>query len=532
MIPRSAFLASVVCIAFAAASASSSSSSSVAIPADSTAATVSATTSVVSSFASPPIILRLSTSHTRIPSSHYHHDHGSMTRRKGAASSYFGYLRPKTTTATVHRRNNCINNNSIRSKKSAPTTITALQMALTEEFVQMKINGDVSSSTSLFTDGSSSMDTNFGEVGNDDGGSSSWDGRILNMEDSRGKSATEEPTTTTTGTTTLAAPASSSVPPPTSSARRGNHPTRAVPTKQRGNTGRESSSNSNNNSNDVLRTKFLQPFLSGRMALSTVQSLARVAGAGSGDMGKLFNANNNGDDDVDVNAYPTTSSSSRRRNRNINDDTRYRDDNKDTIEDDNDANDNSNNMDGFNKGAFGIANVLSHRRGGVSSNSRTQVIQWQRESLRNGRREVWDRASSSSSSTTTTSSMSSTVGGKTKSDDVRKIDEYNSRMTPLVGILQKSANDRSRNKSTTTNNNNNKQQQDQTTITAALKTIENDMAILDVLASLQPQLSGTEVGLLLGAIVVSGVGPIFFPGTSVTEVLAPAAAACECTFSL
>ena len=103
-------------------------------------------------------------------------------------------------------------------------------------------------------------------------------------------------------------------------------------------------------------------------------------------------------------------------------------------------------------------------------------------------------------------------------------------MTPLVGILQKSAKDRSRNKSTTNNNNNNKQQQDQTTITAALKTIENDMAILDVLASLQPQLSGTEVGLLLGAIVVSGVGPIFFPGTSVTEVLAPAAAACECTF--
>ena len=68
---------------------------------------------------------------------------------------------------------------------------------------------------------------------------------------------------------------------------------------------------------------------------------------------------------------------------------------------------------------------------------------------------------------------------------------------------------------------------DRALITTALRTLEEDMAILDNLASLQPQLSGTEVGLLLGAIAASGVGPIFFPGTSVTEVLAPAAAACE-----
>lgn len=66
---------------------------------------------------------------------------------------------------------------------------------------------------------------------------------------------------------------------------------------------------------------------------------------------------------------------------------------------------------------------------------------------------------------------------------------------------------------------------DKALITTALRTLEKDMAILDNLASLQPQLSGTEVGLLLGAIAASGVGPIFFPGTSVTEVLAPAAAA-------
>ncbi len=68
---------------------------------------------------------------------------------------------------------------------------------------------------------------------------------------------------------------------------------------------------------------------------------------------------------------------------------------------------------------------------------------------------------------------------------------------------------------------------DKTLITTALRTLEKDMALLDNLAILQPQLSGTEVGLLLGAIAASGVGPIFFPGTSVTEVLAPAAAACE-----
>jgi hypothetical protein len=122
-------------------------------------------------------------------------------------------------------------------------------------------------------------------------------------------------------------------------------------------------------------------------------------------------------------------------------------------------------------------------------------------------------------------------------------EDDNNRMTPLVDILQQRATARtssSRRDTTTSNSNskvnnnkgnhNNNNKQDQTTITAALKTIENDMAILDVLASLQPQLSGTEVGLLLGAIVVSGVGPIFFPGTSVTEVLAPAAAACECAY--
>lgn len=49
----------------------------------------------------------------------------------------------------------------------------------------------------------------------------------------------------------------------------------------------------------------------------------------------------------------------------------------------------------------------------------------------------------------------------------------------------------------------------------------------DNVASSQSQLSGTEVSLLIGAVIASGIGPILFPGTSVTELLAPAAAACK-----
>jgi hypothetical protein len=244
---------------------------------------------------------------------------------------------------------------------------------------------------------------------------------------------------------------------------------------------------------------------------------------------------------------------SRRRSSSSSDDDYYTNSDDGTIQIETIDDTNERNMDGFNKGAFGIANVLSHRRGGVSSNSRTQLIQWQRESLRNVRREIWDRASNASAPASSSSSMSSTAvaanesGGRGVEGTATKNNEDdNNRMTPLVDILQQRATARtssSRRDTTTSNsnskvnnnkgnynNNNSNNKQDQTTITAALKTIENDMAILDVLASLQPQLSGTEVGLLLGAIVVSGVGPIFFPGTSVTEVLAPAAAACECAY--
>ena len=81
-------------------------------------------------------------------------------------------------------------------------------------------------------------------------------------------------------------------------------------------------------------------------------------------------------------------------------------------------------------------------------------------------------------------------------------------------------NNNNSNKSNNNNNNNSPE-----TISTALATLERDMLLLDNLASSQPQLSLTEVGLLMGSVVMSGVGPMI--GGSVTEVLAPAMAACE-----
>ncbi len=414
-------------------------------------------------------------------------------------------------------------------------------MALTDEFVQMKINGEnnnsLSSSSSSSTNESSSTVVDATQTATTRSGTNIMhDGSIHNNyygNDDRGVVVSATMATRGKLTAATAAAAATTTPPMTV----GKNPPRVTEYNANDNSSNRGNNNNNNNNNNILRTKFLQPFLSGRMALSTVQSLARVAGAGVGDMDSIMS---NGRSDDNNNEKGTT-----------NQDKNYSTTSTTT----------TTNMDGFNKGAFGIANVLSHRRGGVSSNSRTQLIQWQRESLRDARREIWDRANtlSSYSSTASASSfmpsnnspMSSTAttvtastsdkGGtnieletgrrrwNVKNEDEGRKDTNINRMTPLVGILQKrttTAQRRSRNNNNNNNNNSNKQQ-DETTISAALKTIENDMAILDVLASLQPQLSGTEVGLLLGAIVVSGVGPIFFPGTSVTEVLAPAAAACE-----
>ena len=125
----------------------------------------------------------------------------------------------------------------------------------------------------------------------------------------------------------------------------------------------------------------------------------------------------------------------------------------------------------------------------------------------------------------TKSSMVGRVG-----DDDNDVEE--GRMTPLIAALpssQKASNKNSNGNDKNNNEENNiiNNKKDQTVITTALQTLEKDMALLDNIASSQSQLSGAEVGLLLGAVAASGLGPIAFPGTSVTEVLAPAAAACK-----
>ena len=131
--------------------------------------------------------------------------------------------------------------------------------------------------------------------------------------------------------------------------------------------------------------------------------------------------------------------------------------------------------DGYTKGANGLANVFSGSlfQGRMGSESRrSQLIRAQRRSLNGGRMPAAD------------------APGAENDADARP-------------------------------------DEDSSLITTALRTLERDMAFLDNEASLRPQLSGTEVGLLLGAVLASGAGPIAFPGTSVTELLAPAAAACE-----
>jgi hypothetical protein len=187
---------------------------------------------------------------------------------------------------------------------------------------------------------------------------------------------------------------------------------------------------------------------------------------------------------------------------------------------------------------------------GSSSSSRSQFIDWQRRNLSQTRKEIatWNEGENGEQMMSWTSMsdegrVSSRGGGS-------------SRMGPLIAAmpsqrkrqmregrkeqkqLQRSGNIGSGNTAALIGNNpnnksknsNNADKKDPTLIATALRTLEQDMSLLDNLASLQPQLSGTEVGLLLGAVLASGVGPIVFPGTSVTEVLAPAAAACEFGF--
>ncbi|KAL3778758.1 hypothetical protein ACHAWO_011412 [Cyclotella atomus] len=146
-----------------------------------------------------------------------------------------------------------------------------------------------------------------------------------------------------------------------------------------------------------------------------------------------------------------------------------------------------------------------------SNSTRSEFINWQRENLREVRRDVGKGTLLQSRDTEKSSDRESDAKG------VRKM---------LINALPSNNQSSGQsNKKRGRRSTDNKSDDRPTTISTALQTLERDMTILDNLASLQPQLSLPEVGLLLGAVTASGIGPIVFPGTSVTEVLAPAAAA-------
>ncbi|KAL7520909.1 hypothetical protein ACHAWX_005602 [Stephanocyclus meneghinianus] len=157
----------------------------------------------------------------------------------------------------------------------------------------------------------------------------------------------------------------------------------------------------------------------------------------------------------------------------------------------------------------GLTNSDSYESGGGNNSNREEFLNWQRQNLAQARREVAEGGVRSALIAALPSSK-------------RQIDENEDgnmrKNVDRIRTHNKTRKKHKSNKSEETNDN-------PTTITKALQTLERDMSMLDNLASLQPQLSAAEVGLLLGAVVASGIGPIVFPGTSVTEVLAPAAAA-------
>jgi hypothetical protein len=149
-----------------------------------------------------------------------------------------------------------------------------------------------------------------------------------------------------------------------------------------------------------------------------------------------------------------------------------------------------------------------------SNSTRSEFINWQRENLREVRRNIGRGTLLQSRDIEELSD-----GGVESNGGVRKM-----LIKALPSNNKPSGQD---NKKRGRRSTDNKPDDRPTTISTALQTLERDMTILDNLASLQPQLSLPEVGLLLGAVTASGIGPIAFPGTSVTEVLAPAAAACK-----
>jgi len=122
--------------------------------------------------------------------------------------------------------------------------------------------------------------------------------------------------------------------------------------------------------------------------------------------------------------------------------------------------------------------------GGKGRSSRARLIQWQRDGLRSVRREIADTS------------------------------DLDSRWSQVRGRSAAAAAAGER-----------KGGKEEDSVSTALATLERDMSMLDNLASLQPQLSVPELAALVGAVVASGLGPVAFPGTSVSEALAPAAAA-------
>ena len=179
-----------------------------------------------------------------------------------------------------------------------------------------------------------------------------------------------------------------------------------------------------------------------------------------------------------------------------------------------------NTISGFNKGAYGIANVFFSSS--ASSSDQSENKQSRRMSGLDGvtTTEDYDRSQKSKGGRMTQLVNALQSSSSPSSSSRRQRDrQVESRQQTIITSQQQQR----QQQEPRSNNNNTKK--DKTLITSALLTLEQDMTLLDNMASSQPQLSGTEVGLLLGAIAASGVGPIFFPGTSVTEVLAPAAAA-------
>ncbi|KAL7545705.1 hypothetical protein ACHAWF_009058 [Thalassiosira exigua] len=197
-------------------------------------------------------------------------------------------------------------------------------------------------------------------------------------------------------------------------------------------------------------------------------------------------------------------------------------------------------VDGFGKGALGLAGIASGKEGTFSSR-RSKLIDWQRRELSGVRREVGTRPRGAEATRqhrlnrATFDAVSSSVALAAR-QVVR-----GGRMTPLIDSLpsRRKSDKRGKKKKRGGRDRTDEanvvgssdvppremEEGDGTLIASALQTLERDMALLDNVASLQPQLSAAEVGLLLGAVVASGIGPAAFPGTSVTEVLAPAAAA-------